>query len=118
MVKVLFFGYGANKNRRKIAQIIGRDPQESVGALLEGYVLSTQNLNQIPDPPKELLRNLFGNDFKVYTIIKGEGVVQGSLFEITEEELNKISQWEFVPIWRQIIEVNIKSSGNKQIKAF
>lgn len=112
----LFFGYGANRARSKIAYIIGRDPGEHVGAIVEGYVLAVQHLTNVPEKPQSLLRELYGNEFKSYTLRKGEGLVLGMVWELSDEELGKIKEWEFVGIWREIVEIEVKSSGGKMVK--
>ncbi|MBI2021838.1 hypothetical protein HYS93_03095 [Candidatus Daviesbacteria bacterium] len=114
--KILFFGYGANKARSKIAYIIGRDPGDHVGAIAEGFVLAVQHLNNIPAKPQSLLRTLYGNEFKAYTLKKGQGLVTGIIWEMTQVDLEKIKQWEFVGEWREIIEIEVESSGGKTTK--
>lgn len=116
MGRVLFFGYGANKSRSKIQQIIGKDPGLGVGAILEGYTLNLQSINQIPDIPRQILLKLYSGEFKAYTIRKGDGVVVGAIWEIEEEDLNKIKEWEFVDVWREIIEVSVKTSSEETLK--
>jgi hypothetical protein len=120
MAKVLFFGYGAYRNKNKLAQVLGHTLGEGVGAVLEGYVLVYQTLNQLPANIGEFLRGVYGNDFKAYTIRKGSGVVSGIIWEITNEDLEIIKKWEFIPLspWREIVGINLKSSGGKEVKAF
>lgn len=77
MNKILFFGYGANRSREKIKKVISKDPGEGIGAVLEGYVLVDQALMQIPEPPREFLRKVYGNNFKSYSIKKGAGCYPG-----------------------------------------
>lgn len=115
MDKKLFFGYGANRNRSKIRQIIGKDPGDGVGAILEGYTLHLQNLDQIPEPAQSDLKNIFGN-FKAYTIRPGKGFVAGIVWSFTDEELEKIKQWEYVGNWREIVEVTVKSEDYYTVK--
>lgn len=116
MEKKLFFGYGANRNRSKIRQVIGRDPGEGVGAILEGYSLYLQDMEQIPERVRADLQKIFGNSFKSYTIVKGKGFVLGVIWAITDEELEKIKVWEYVGEWREIIEVTVKSEDFYTVK--
>jgi hypothetical protein len=116
MDKKLFFGYGANRSRSKITQIIGHDPGEGVGAILEGYALHNQKLDQIPDPAKAILTKLFGHSFQAYTIRPGEGIVGGIIWSFTQEDLKKIEEWEFVGVWREIVEVIVKSEDLYTVK--
>ncbi|HVF68942.1 MAG TPA: hypothetical protein VNA13_00070 [Xanthomonadales bacterium] len=116
MDKQLFFGYGANRNRSKITQIIGKDPGEGVGAILESYSLHLQKLDQIPDPAQSDLKDIFGNGFSAYTIRPGKGFVAGIVWSVTEEELKKIKEWEYVGNWRDILEVTVKSEDFYTVK--
>jgi hypothetical protein len=118
MDKVLFFGYGANISREKIKQIINRDPGNHVGAVIENYILCSQVLSNLPEPPQKFLQQIYGGSFKAYTLKKGKGIVLGAIWEVTLEELETIKKWEFVGLWREMAEVVIKSSGGKEVKAF
>lgn len=118
MGKVLFFGYGAYRNKGKISQVLGHNPGEGVGAVLEGYVLVYQTIDQLPESLREFFRGVYGNDFRAYTIRKGEGVVSGMLWEINDEDLVTLKKWEFEGIWREVVEVTVKSSGGKDARAF
>lgn len=115
MDKKLFFGYGANRNRSRIRQVIGKDPGDGVGAILEGYTLHVQNLDQIPEPAQSDLKEIFGN-YKAYTIRKGKGFVAGIVWSVTEEEFEKIKAWEYVGSWREIVEVTVKSEDFYTVK--
>ena len=116
MDKKLFFGYGANRNRSKIKQVIGRDPGEGVGAILEGFSLYLQDLDQIPERVRADLQKIFGGSFKAYTIVKGKGFVMGVIWALTDEDLEKIKEWEYVGEWREIIEVTVKSEDFYTVK--
>lgn len=107
--KKLFFGYGANRSRSKIKEIIGRDPGDPVGAIIEGYNLYFQTLKQIPNPAGKILRDLFGGSFKAFTIKKGDGLVGGVVWSFTDKDLEKMKEWEFVGEWREIVKVKVKS---------
>ena len=118
MAKLQFFGYGAYRSREKVTQIIGRDPGPGIGAILEGFSLYIQTLKQIPNPPRDLLREVYGSTFQAYTLRNEAGEVQGMLWEIEPEEFNKIKQWEFIGIWRELVKVTIKTSDNLTLKVF
>ncbi len=116
MSQILFFGYGANRSRQKIQEIIGKDLGEGIGAILNGYTLNIQNLNQIPEKVQDFLRKLYGNDFKAYTIKKGEGVVLGVIWKIDVKDLEKFKEWEFVGLWREIVEIEVTTSTDEVVK--
>lgn len=117
MDPVFFFGYGANRNKEKIKEIIGHYPALELGGILEGYQLAYQTLEQIPNPPKEILEKIFGSNFKAYTLKKGDGIVEGTLWQVTEDEAKLIREWEYDGIWREFIQVSIKTAGNKEVRA-
>lgn len=116
--KVFFFGYGAYRNKSKLAQVLGHAVSEGVGAILEGHVLVYQTIDQLPESLQEFFRNTYGNNFKAYTIRKGNGVISGMIWEINKQDLETLKKWEFVPEWREIVEVNVKSSGEKMVTAY
>ena len=117
MSQVMFFGYGGNRNRDKIKHVIKRDPGLGIGSIVEGYKLGTQNLNQIPSPASDLLRKIWGNQFMAYTLRKGSGIVSGILWEINDQELDLIKEWEFIGAWRELEKVKVKTSDGNEIDA-
>ncbi|EKD86927.1 MAG: hypothetical protein ACD_37C00099G0004 [uncultured bacterium] len=117
MSKLLFFGYGANRSSNKISQIIGALPSGQ-GAIIEGYRLAYQSLDQIPEPAKTVLLKIWGNQFNSYTLKKGEGMVNGVLWEISEDDFQKIKEWEFIGVWRELTEVDVRTSDGKKLRAF
>lgn len=117
MDTVYFFGYGANRNREKLRQILGKYPELEFGGIIEGYQLCFQTLDQIPKGPKEVLQKLYGDSFKGYTLKKGEGVVGGAVFQLEKKDFEYIKEWEFVGMWRELIPVTVKTAGGKAIQA-
>ncbi|MFA6017044.1 MAG: hypothetical protein WC744_03080 [Patescibacteria group bacterium] len=117
MAKVFFFGYGAYKDNYRLAEIIGKPPEGGEGALLEGYDLGVQNINNIPKEPKEILAKVWGNNFQAYTMKKGSGYIQGRIWLLDEEDLQKIKEWEFInkSDWRELVSVTVKTSDGKTI---
>lgn len=118
MNKILYFGYGAYRSKSRISQVTGDDPGEGVGGILEGYRLAYQTLSEIPSPAKEALNKVWGPDFKAYTAVKGNGVISGILWNVTDEGFQVIKEWEFIGVWREIIELEVKTSDGMVIKAF
>lgn len=115
---MLFFGYGAYRSRAKISQITGKTPEGGAGAILEGYQLAFQSLSQIPQPVQDNLRDIWGDEFKAYTLKKGNGIVSGIIWNINEEDFKIIKEWEYVGAWREIIEVEVKTSDGLTFKTF
>jgi len=90
MAKILFFGYGANKDVNRLKEILGKYPEGGQGAILENYNLAVQNLSQIPPLAQQILKRVWGNNFQAYTICRGNGFVEGRVWLIEEEDLEKI----------------------------
>jgi hypothetical protein len=118
MFESLFFGYGANRSKSKIVSILGHEPGKFVGAVLLHFNLGVQKLSDIPEAAQRIMKEVYGNDFKAYSLTPGEGVVIGTLWQISDEDLAKIKEWEMDGLWREIIEVEVMSSGGKIVKAF
>ena len=107
--KVLYFGYGANRDPRMIAAIVGKHPDQLIGrpAVLQDYQLGIQGLEQIPDTvlagapdpvsPRQLLRNGWGDSFESYVIEYRPGSkVSGTIWELTTEERERVRDWELL----------------------
>ena len=114
--KILFFGYGANRNKNKLIQVLGHSVGEGVGAVLEGYVLVYQTISQLPEHLRNFFAETYGHNFKAYTLRAGEGVVSGTIWEIDEKDLEILKEWEFVPEWREVVEVIVLSAGGKEVQ--
>jgi len=115
MRKIYFFGYGSYRSREKIREVIQRDPEGGHGAVLEGYKLAIQVLDQTPEKVRPTLERVWGKDFQAYTLRRGGGGVAGVVWELTEEDLAKIKEWEFVGSWREIITASVKIANGETI---
>lgn len=116
MAKILFFGYGANRSRDRMLRILGKEPINGRGAILEGYALAIEPLDLVPDGPHKILEQVWGKNFRSYTLKKGEGIVSGRVWELNDEDL-KLAEWEFIGIWRELIHITVKLSNNKNVEA-
>lgn len=107
--KVLYFGYGANRDARMIAAILGKPAEQLAGrpAVLQDYQLGIQGLDQIPDTiminapepisPRQILRNVWGDGFESYVIEYRPGSkVTGTIWELTPEERERVRDWELL----------------------
>lgn len=126
--KVLYFGYGANRDPRMIAAITGRPAAELTGspAVLEGYSLAVQRLEQVPDTvvqsapvplsPRGMLKD-WGEDFTTYVIHPSkDGKVSGTIWELTTEERELIRDWELVDFgWYKDCEGRAKTEDGKEV---
>lgn len=113
----LFFGYGANRNRSLLSRLFGHELEKELGAIIEGYQLAYQNLEQIPDVPQQIIRERYGNEYRTYTLQKGEGVVSGALFELTDQDIEVLKEWEFVGVWREMITVDVRLANGHVVQA-
>jgi hypothetical protein len=116
--KILFFGYGSNRSKQKIREALQRDPGQGIGAILHGFTLNVQSLNQIPPEVQKFFQQIYGNDFKAYTIKEGKGIIAGVIWQITNEDLEKLKKWEFVGPYREIIEVEVTTTYDEVVKAY
>jgi hypothetical protein len=118
-----FFGYGADQEEDMILAISGERPKIIGKAILPGYELRIQNLNEITTKhgnPQELLRSVWGDDFKSYVIIPKPGAqVEGVLFKVSLKSRNQIDSWELIQMrWYKRIFVKVRLPGsNRLIKA-
>lgn len=119
MTEIIFFGYGALKDPYIIKEILGKEPKGGEGVVLNGFNLAIQALSQIPEKPREILKKVWGENFRAYTIVEGQGIVEGRNWLIDEEDLEKIKKWEFIDQngWRELINVSVTNSKGKIINA-
>lgn len=130
--KVLYFGYGANRDAKMIAAITGKAESELVGkpATLEGYSLYVQKLDQVPDvlsptapykiTPRQILRGGWGGVFESYVIKPdAEGQVTGTLWELTPLERERVRDWELLDFgWYHDVEGRVKLGDGTEIDVF
>lgn len=110
-----FFGYGPLKNRSFIKTIIGRDPGVGIPAIVEGFQLAYQTLEQIPKNVRSILEKVWGAGFRAYTLRSGSGIVAGVIWELTEAELIRIRQWDFIGSWRELADVSARTSSGESV---
>ncbi|MEK6845878.1 MAG: gamma-glutamylcyclotransferase family protein [Nanoarchaeota archaeon] len=116
--KVLYFGYGANKNPEMIAAIIGRKPC-GFPAKLFNYGLFIQSWKDIPVKARKILRETssFEEGFKSYCISPSKGKsTQGMVWTITRLERQLIGAWELHGVWYKPIVVDVTTLNGKIIK--
>lgn len=99
MVNVMFFGFGMFKEKEMMEVITGRKDIRGNKAKLKGHALGIQNIGSIPEPAQGIIRKCWkeeGDSFRSYVIVRdkdSEGV-SGIVWEISEEELARIEEWE------------------------
>lgn len=118
MKNIFYFGYGANRSKERIKEILGKEPEVGYGAILKDYFLGYQTLLEIPPHPKKILETVWGKNFRSYTIKKGSGLVVGTVWELTASDLEILKAWEFVGIWKELITVQVTNYKGENIQAF
>ncbi len=105
---VNYFGYGANRSKQRIAEIIGVMPEGGIGAILNDYQLGYQSLQKIPPSIRGIFEQVWGNNFKSYTLIPGKGMVAGVIWQMDENQFSLIKKWEYIDVWKEIVKVRVK----------
>ena len=80
---IKYFGFGTNKDLDMMIHMVGNPNLKGEHGKLIGYELCIQNINQIRDgiippfkkSPREIIKNGFGNSFKLYVIRPKEGKI-------------------------------------------
>ncbi len=105
--KVLYFGYGANRDSRMMAAITGNKNLKGRPEVLRGFSLCIQRLDQVPDTivpsapvqisPRKILEGNWPSNFTSYIIKEdSEGQVNGTIWELTPLERELVRDWELV----------------------
>lgn len=112
-----FFGYGANRNGNRLREILNKGPLEGSGAIAEGFDLGIQTLNQIPEDVQKILRRVWGNSFRAYTLVPGKGIVSGAVWTLDEEDFRVIKDFEFIDQWSKFEVIKVKKFNGEIIEA-
>jgi hypothetical protein len=112
-----FFGYGVYRDKQRLADIIGKQPKGGYGALLSDFVLTVQKLSLIPEKARKIIQQVWGDNFKAYTLKKGQGLVAGVVWELDDKDIEKIKAWEHIDVWREIKEVTVVTHDKKTLTA-
>jgi len=114
-----YFGYGANRSKQRVTDILKTEPMGGYGAIIEKYALCYQILEQIPEPPHNLLRKVWGNKFRGYTIKPiSKGLVAGVLWKLTEDQFQRFNEWECIGSWKKIISIPVIMFDGKLEQAY
>ena len=126
MDKILFFGYGANRDKKRLGDILrvsglsGDDLklEGGFGARVDGMVLAIQTFQQIPQTLRDRLIKVWGGSFRAYTLKPGNGQVAGILWGLNEKQFEALKAWEHDDVWREFVEVEITTTDQHKLKAF
>lgn len=113
-----YFGYGAMRDYDVVKAVIGRGPS-GTKATLKGYELIIQRLPDVPPALKHGLERTWGPGYGAYRIRLGDdnSHVTGVAWEINEEELGLIKNWEGNGVWTQTIEEEVFTYEGSYVKA-
>lgn len=114
-----FFGYVTGSGSEDmIFAVTGERPKVLGAAILDGYELHVQQLSEITtagENPREILRNVWGDDFKSYVLVKKPGSqVSGVLLRVSVRARHKLDRWELVDMgWykKVFVEVELIDTG-------
>jgi hypothetical protein len=121
MNKILYAGYGANRDLKMMQAITGNSNLVGKEAILRGVELCVQGFDQIPDiilptapiprSPKSIMIGPWGenSDFQTYVIrYSSAGEVACRIFEISPLERALVAEWEMIAFgWFK--EMNLKA---------
>lgn len=119
---VKYFGYGSNKDLEMMVHMVGRQDLKGEPGKLLGYELCIQKLENIRDiipenspvsvSPREIIRQNFGDVFELFIARpKADGVVYGTIWDLTPEEIELVKEWEMVELGMQE-EINAMAINN------
>lgn len=96
--KILYFGYGANSRKEMMQAITGNKDLVGHPAILKGYKLCVQRLDQVPEAPQKILRESWPDNFESYTIKPGgeSDGVHGMVWELIPLERELVRDWELI----------------------
>jgi len=118
-IPVYFFGYGAYRSKQCIEDVLGTTLADGRGAVVHEYALCYQILSQIPDPPRELLKKIWGDAFRCYTIRPfPKALVAGVVWELTPYQLHHMKEWEYDGIWKKIIQIPVTLCNGDTMNAW
>lgn len=114
-----FFCYGPGADLDVVTAEIGHPPISGRPAVLHGFKLGIQGVENIPDkkvpvpghPEKispvtarSIIIDSWGKDFEMYVVREGEGEVRGTVWTIKKSDLAPIEDWELVDFgWYSIV---------------
>ena len=126
--KVLYFGYGANRDARMMKAITGAD-LKGKPAVLRDFKLVVQKLDQLPDTilstapapvsPRAAVAANWLESFESYNIKENpDGKVTGTLWELTPQERELVRDWELVDFgWYEDKKVKIITQDGQEVEA-
>ena len=125
-----FFCYGPGADLDVVTAEIGHPPISGRPAVLHGFRLGIQGVENIPDKkvpvpghPEKILpvtaRSIivdsWGKDFEMYVVREGDGDVRGMVWTIKASDLPKIEDWELVDFgWYSMVRGGVTLEDGKR----
>lgn len=98
-----------------IQTLTGEPVRDKELAVLEGYDLVVQRLDQIPEIPQRIIRGSWGDGFESYNLTPGSGHIRGIKCKVSQNQWNRLNDWEFGEFgWFVSKEVEIKNLATGQ----
>ncbi len=118
--KILYFGYGANRDPKMMEWITGNKDLVGKPGILKGYALCIQRKDQVPDevsitaPAPLSARQLLDNwpeTFESYNIKKDStGEVYGTVWVLTPQDRELVRDWELIDFgWYKDIATKVQT---------
>lgn len=128
--KLLYVGYGANRDLEMMQAIIGDTPKVVGSVAIQDVELCIQSQDQItsnrsdaapaPLSPKEIIDNAWGDNsgFETYAIRPHLGsIVSGTLFELTQLQRDLVAEWELIKFgWYDDMSVTVTLDDSTQLE--
>ena len=115
--KFLFFGYGPTRDSRVMQALTGNKDLVGHEAVLKGYKLNLQTLNQVPKSPREILKESFPDGFEFFVVSPDENKeVAGTVWELTAQERDLIRDFELIDLgWYKDSRGKAQTSDGKEL---
>ncbi len=129
--KILYFGYGANRDPKMMEWITGNKNLIGKPGILKGYALCVQRLDQIPDTvsptapapyslsPREIVINGgWPESFESYTVKKDpQGEVFGTIWVLTPQDRELVRDWELIDFgWYKDISTKVQTADGQVLE--
>ena len=127
--KILYFGYGANSRKKMMEVITGNRNLVGYPAILKGFILCIQRLDQIPDSvlssspapisPRQLLKESWPDSFESYIIKSASKTdeVAGTIWELTFQERELVRDWELIDFgWYRDIKTKALTEDGREVE--